>query len=115
LKLGDEHLFTMVEQINQAFDEAMKRFDERPTLSFGISIMHFKSPMFEGLGKTDYLLNEKAKKVTKKNAVAFSLQKKSGHHIEAVIPKGQSFVYDTFKEAIDAFLNNPSDEVDEKA
>ena len=115
LKFGNRHLFSLVEQINQAFDEAMKRFDERPTLSFGISMMHFKSPMFEALEKTESLLIDKAKELPGKNAIAFSLQKKSGHHIEAVIPKGQSVVYDIFKEVIDAFMNNPSDKVAEKA
>lgn len=109
------HLFSLIEQINQAFEEAMQSFKVKPTLSFGISIMHYKSPMFEALEKTEDLLTKKAKELSGKNAIAFSLQKKSGHHIEAVIPKGQCFVYDTFKEVIDAFLNNPSDKADEKA
>jgi len=107
LKSGTEQLFSLVEKINKAFEELMTPFDVKPTLSFGISMIHFKSPMFEALEKVDYLLNEKAKKQPGKNAIAFSLQKRSGHHIEAIIPKEQSYIYDTFKEMIDSLLDTP--------
>lgn len=109
LRSGDNHLFTLIEQINQAFLSAMQPFEVKPTLSFGISMMHFKAPMFEILEKTESLLTDKAKEVYGKNAIAFSLQKKSGHHIEAVIPKGLGCVYHTFIEIIDTFLKNTTD------
>lgn len=113
LKSEKGHVFSLVEEINVAFEEAMKPFNEKPTLSFGISMIHFKSPMFEALDRTEHLLNEKAKKNHGKNAIAFSLQKKSGHHIETTISKTQSCIYNTFKEIIDNFMDN-LEKTDEK-
>ncbi|WP_205623503.1 type III-B CRISPR-associated protein Cas10/Cmr2 [Anditalea andensis] len=107
------HLFAMVEQINLAFEEVIHSFEVKPTLSFGISIIHYKSPMFEALERTEDLLTNKAKRQFNKNAIAFSLDKRSGHHIEAIIPKGQCCIYNPFKDMIDTFLNK-SDIKEEK-
>lgn len=106
LKSGDEQLFSLVEKINNAFEGVMTSFDVKPTLSFGISMIHFKSPLFEALGKAEDLLTAKAKKLPAKNAIAFSLQKRSGHHIETIVHKSATCVYNTFGELVSNLVDS---------
>ena len=55
-----------------------EKIDIHASLSFGVSITYYKYPLYEALESARTLLEEKAKKVTGKNAIALNLRKHSG-------------------------------------
>ena len=58
--------------------EDAEKIDIHASLSFGVSITYYKYPLYEALESARTLLEEKAKKVTGKNAIALNLRKHSG-------------------------------------
>jgi len=85
----------------QALDVEFKntKLNPRPTLSFGLTISHYKFPLFEARDLSYAQLDEGAKKFkrsngVKKDAIAFRLLKHSGSYFEGVLTKPQleSFV-----------------------
>ena len=52
--------------------------DIHASLSFGVSITYYKYPLYEALESARTLLEQKAKKITGKNAIALNLRKHSG-------------------------------------
>ncbi len=80
----------------------------RPTLSFGLSITYYKYPMFEALGKARYLLEDVAKEVEGKNALAFQVLKHSGQGFGTAYRK-REMVFDTH---IATLLGQASDDDD---
>lgn len=55
-----------------------EKVDLHASLSFGVSITYYKYPLYEALESARTLLEEKAKNVSGKNAIALNLQKHSG-------------------------------------
>lgn len=80
-----DNIFTLLEQINTAFNNSMKSLPFPPTLSFGVSISYYKHPMFEAIEQTDKLL--KNAKTAGKNRIAWYLRKHSGQVSQGVINK----------------------------
>lgn len=73
-------IFSMVERLrtlfNKSFEEAREAHGGKPTISFGISIQHCKSPIYEALECAGDMLYRA--KSGAKNACAISLRKHSG-------------------------------------
>ena len=52
-----------------------------PSLSFGVSIQYEKYPLYEAFDNANYLLFEKAKKISHKNCIAVNVIKSSGQRL----------------------------------
>lgn len=88
----DSNIFQLLKKLdNESFGEVKRIVDEcklkteddekidiHASLSFGVSITYYKYPLYEALESARTLLDDKAKKVTGKNAIALNLRKHSG-------------------------------------
>lgn len=72
------------------------------TISAGILICHHKESLTEMISQAQKLLKEKAKRETKRNALALQLKKRSGGSRFAVY-KWENVYWDSFKELITEF------------
>ncbi len=95
-------IFELCEKISKDFE---KRFEEKATLSFGVSINYVKFPLYEALENSRNLLFGKAKN-EQRNNIAFKVTKHSGQSFEALVHKGDREIYEKFL----AFVSNISDE-----
>lgn len=77
---GDS-LFALIEKLrttfNTCFQDERNKLDNKPTISFGVAVQYYKSPLYEALERADTMLR-KAKKSDGKNACFLNLQKHSG-------------------------------------
>lgn len=94
IKNGNNHIFSLLDKINDTFNDKLKALPSPPTLSFGVSISYYKHPMFEAIDRAEELLG-KAKK-SGKNCIAWSLRKHSGQIIQSVQSKNGD-LYKCFK------------------
>lgn len=81
LKKLDNESFGEVKRIVDECDlkkEDDEKVDIHASLSFGVSITYYKYPLYEALESARTLLDEKAKKISGKNAIALNLRKHSG-------------------------------------
>lgn len=72
------------EKLNATFPNIAKEPDTKLSMSYGVSIFYYKSPMSEAIDIADSMLS-KAKEATR-DAVAISIQKHSGQKIEFLLP-----------------------------
>lgn len=89
---GVKNIFTLLQEINATFDDAMIGLPSSPTLSFGVSISYHKHPMFEAIEMAEELLH-KAKDAGR-NRIAWYLRKHSGQICQSIIKKENKSAYD---------------------
>lgn len=77
------------------------------SMSYGVSIIYNKYPLYEAWKTASSMLFEKAKKIDGKNAIAINLRKNSGADLELAINK-DSDLYTTFKNII---INTPKKDI----
>ena len=75
-------LLGLVDDLRTCFNDAFSSYEEdvRPTLSAGVAVQYYKSPLYEALDRAASLLHE-AKHAPGKNALRLDLQKHSGQSI----------------------------------
>ena len=101
-------VFSLLQCLDKAFHESisektdLKKQEEHPTLSFGMSISYFKYPMFEALELADRLLTKAKAGDGEKNNIVFSILKHSGQTRAALLHKGN---VETLKE-FNTFVND---------
>lgn len=103
-----QNIFGFLQELDTAFQDLFKEFDQAVSQSFGLAIAYYKHPMSETLESARDLLFLKAKTGAKNN-IAFRLQKHSGSFVETVlhIPSDAS---NLFQEVLKAsLLNDGSD------
>ena len=71
-------------------NEMVKSLENKPSLSYGLSITYIKYPMHEALKASASLLFETAKHTEGKNCIAYRLLKHSGQTIEGILGKSQN-------------------------
>lgn len=108
------------EKLNATFPDIAKNSDTKLSMSYGVSIFYYKSPMSEAIDIADSMLRkakeEKEEKEKKKDAVAISIQKHSGQKIEFLLPckhstdkcKQETGLYKKATELIRAFKEDDS-------
>ena len=101
---GVNHIFSLIQKLEKDFRDQTAHLEgaRRPTLSFGLSIAHFKFPLNESLEMARNLLFGTAKSGPK-NQLAFRLSRHSGSHFGAVLPM-QKEVFSEFIKLLDHSL-----------
>lgn len=85
--VGQENksIFALIEelrkQFNKVFESERENLDGKPTISFGVAIQYYKSPLYEALERADTMLR-RSKSTEDKNACYLSIQKHSGQTFE---------------------------------
>ncbi|HEM2809448.1 TPA: type III-B CRISPR-associated protein Cas10/Cmr2 [Streptococcus suis] len=82
-------IFGLCKEINAAFCEA---FDDRVSISFGVSIFYYKYPLYEAFKNAQYQLFGQAKQVEGKKCISLYLQKHSGQSVQLLIKHDWSTV-----------------------
>lgn len=108
VKNGKKNIYTLLQDIDDEFKEALKGLPSPPTLSFGVSMSYYKFPMFEAIEKAEILL-EQAKHVGK-NRIAWQLRKHSGQLIGSVIDKREDCIYKQCIALIETCMESPKDD-----
>ena len=109
-------VFSLLECLDAAFHESirektnLKKQEEHPTLSFGVSVSYYKYPMFEALELADKLLTKAKAGDGEKNNIVFSVLKHSGQTRAALLHKGN---IETLKE-FNTFVNDYIKTIEEK-
>lgn len=87
----EKDIFRIIEIIDGCFQDFLKELsaDEKPSMSYGVSIFYHKSPMSEAMDVAIGTL-DKVKKTETKDAVAISIRKHSGKKIEFQLPRKHS-------------------------
>lgn len=101
---------------NTSFAEARKEHDGKPTISFGLSVQFYKSPLYEALKKADEMLW--TAKSGKKNACCIHLQKHSGQSVcfcEEQMDRYEGTGQQNLYAALDALLEKTQNEKPEEA
>ncbi|WP_235317469.1 type III-B CRISPR-associated protein Cas10/Cmr2 [Porphyromonas gulae] len=84
----EKDVFNLIKKIDDLFIQ--KKIGTGLSMSYGVSIFYYKSPMSEAIHIADSMLRkakeEKEEKEKKKDAVAISIQKHSGQKIEFLLP-----------------------------
>lgn len=113
-----KQIFQLLDDIeNQAFKgvqvvvENLKLKDKegnpiKASLSFGVSITYYKYPLYEALETARNLLFGKAKGISQKKAVAWSLRKHSGGTFEAAFSLEKTELKTQFENLISATTDN---------
>lgn len=114
----EKDVFNLIKEIDDLFIQ--KEIGEGLSMSYGVSIFYYKSPMSEAIDIADSMLRkakeEKEEKEKKKDAVAISIQKHSGQRIEFLLPckhstdkcKQETGLYKKATELIRAFKEDDS-------
>lgn len=114
----EKDVFNLVKEIDDLFIQ--KEIGEGLSMSYGVSIFYYKSPMSEAIDIADSMLRkakeEKEEKEKKKDTVAISIQKHSGQKIEFLLPckhstdkcKQETGLYKKATELIRAFKEDDS-------
>ncbi|WP_066506983.1 type III-B CRISPR-associated protein Cas10/Cmr2 [Abyssisolibacter fermentans] len=105
----NENIFDLIDKVNNCFKDvfneyiASDRLEKKPSLSFGVSITHYKYPLNESLDTARTLLFDVAKKYKnsdcEKNTIAAMLVKHSGFSSQIVFNKDRES-YNKFKELL---------------
>lgn len=85
-------IFELLDEISQKFNS---KFEEKASLSFGVSITYYKYPLYEALEKSRKLLFLKAKQKPKNN-IAYEVVKHSGQAFSGIVHKGNKEAYEKF-------------------
>lgn len=85
--------------------KTLKKDDDLPTMSFGISISYYKYPMYEALEAAQTQLFSKSKGYPGKNAVSFRYLKHSGASFDGTVSRN-SEIYPHFRRLITAELTS---------
>ncbi|KLE02180.1 type III-B CRISPR-associated protein Cas10/Cmr2 [Aliarcobacter butzleri] len=85
-------IFELLDEISQEFNS---KFEEKASLSFGVSITYYKYPLYEALEKSRELLFSKAKQQPKNN-IAYEVVKHSGQTFIGIVNKGNKEAYENF-------------------
>ncbi|SJL29639.1 CRISPR-associated Csm1 family protein [Porphyromonas gingivalis] len=114
----EKDVFNLIKEIDDLFIQ--KDIGEGLSMSYGVSIFYYKSPMSEAIDIAYSMLRkakeEKEEKEKKKDAVAISIQKHSGQKIEFLLPckhstdkcKQETGLYKKATELIRAFKEDDS-------
>lgn len=114
----EKDVFNLIKEIDDLFIQ--KEIGEGLSMSYGVSIFYYKSPMSEAIDIADSMLRKakekKEEKEKKKDTVAISIQKHSGHKIEFLLPckhstdkcKQETGLYKKATELIRAFKEDDS-------
>ncbi|AIJ34710.1 type III-B CRISPR-associated protein Cas10/Cmr2 [Porphyromonas gingivalis] len=114
----EKDVFNLIKEIDDLFIQ--KEIGEGLSMSYGVSIFYYKSPMSEAIDIADSMLRkakeEKEEKEKKKDTVAISIQKHSGQKIEFLLPckhstdkcKQETGLYKKATELIRAFKEDDS-------
>lgn len=78
-------------QVEAAIEE--KSEIKKTSMSYGISIIYYKYPLYEAWEIARNMLFIKAKKVSEKNAIAINLRKNSGSDFEVIMSKSSEVHY----------------------
>ena len=82
---NDSSVFALIETLrttfNAHFQAEQEQHDGKPTISFGVAVQYYKSPLYEALERADDMLR-RAKSSDGKNACFLNLQKHSGQSIQ---------------------------------
>ncbi|MDO4722882.1 type III-B CRISPR-associated protein Cas10/Cmr2 [Porphyromonas circumdentaria] len=108
----EKDVFNLIKEIDKLFIQ--KEIGEGLSMSYGVSIFYYKSPMSEAIEIAESMLR-KAKDATR-DAVAISIQKHSGQRIEFLLPckhstdkcKQETGLYKKATELIRAFKEDES-------
>ena len=86
---NDSSIFALIETLrntfNAHFQAEQEQHDGKPTISFGVAVQYYKSPLYEALERADDMLRRAKssdEKNDEKNACFLNLQKHSGHSIQ---------------------------------
>lgn len=112
----DENIFTLIDDLSKCFNEKLKEYNrEKPTTSFGISIIHHKYPLYFAIEESRNLLGQaknfsvkKNGKCQEKNAIAFKVIKSSGESFETVLGK-EVDSYEKFRNILDRVFQSAKD------
>ena len=116
----EKDVFNLIKEIDDLFIQ--KDIGEGLSMSYGVSIFYYKSPMSEAIDIADSMLRkakeekEEKEKEKKKDTVAISIQKHSGQKIEFLLPckhstdkcKQETGLYKKATELIRAFKEDDS-------
>lgn len=116
----EKDVFNLIKEIDDLFIQ--KEIGEGLSMSYGVSIFYYKSPMSEAIDIADSMLRkakeekEEKEKEKKKDTVAISIQKHSGQKIEFLLPckhstdkcKQETGLYKKATELIRAFKEDDS-------
>lgn len=102
------NIFDLAAEIEKKFqpvvdvvpEDVLSKSGKIPSLSFGISISYYKSPLYEALESARDCLFDIAKKGNIKHKVAWNLKKHSGETFEAVYSKSDSALDKAFMNLI---------------
>lgn len=103
-----EDIFTFIEKLSERFKEQMKKSNAEVSLSFGLSIQYYKSPMIGAIDRANDLLFNKAKKhntADKSGSLALSLTKHSGQTFNGEFFISDDESYDKYKKLFTEVLN----------
>ncbi|AEE54544.1 Cas10/Cmr2 second palm domain-containing protein [Haliscomenobacter hydrossis] len=75
------------EKFRQNYPQQLKKLEEQPALSFGVSIAHYKTPLYESIRMSRDALKA-AKKATDKHTLALRLGTHSGRMLSIELPMG---------------------------
>ncbi|GAD05912.1 CRISPR-associated RAMP Cmr2 [Porphyromonas crevioricanis JCM 15906] len=112
----EKDVFNLIKEIDKLFIQ--KEIGEGLSMSYGVSIFYYKSPMSEAIEIAESMLKKakEKKEEKKKDAVAISIQKHSGQRIEFLLPckhstdkcKQETGLYKKATELIRAFKEDES-------
>lgn len=113
------HLLELLRQIRDCFNEEFKEEQERekqkeegkpPTVSYGIAVQYYRSPLYEALQRADHMLG-RAKNTSKKNALYLDLQKHSGQSAKIAVHRmDNSDTLNTLHDIIKQVMKRPDPE-----
>lgn len=113
-------IFSLLQCLDTAFHESisektdLKKQEEHPTLSFGVSVSYYKYPMFEALELADNLLAKAKAGDGEKNNIAFSLLKHSGQTRAALLHKGNTETLEKFNSFVNDYMKKVEETEDKK-
>lgn len=98
------NIFDLIDTIDKRFEDVQKYISEKDpdletSMSYGVSIIYHKFPLYEAWKTAAQMLFYEAKKVNGKNAIAVNLRKNSGSDLEFKTNKKSQY-YKDLKELI---------------
>lgn len=113
-------IFSLLQCLDTAFHESisektdLKKQEEHPTLSFGVSVSYYKYPMFEALELADNLLAKAKAGDGEKNNIVFSVLKHSGQTRAALLHKGNTETLEKFNYFVNDYMKKVEETEDKK-
>jgi len=118
IKSNGQSVYQLIDKIDQIFKEEildnasladLLEKENKPSMSYGLSISYYKHPMHEALSHASELLFTKAKKTTSKNSIAHRLMKNSGQTINGILSKDLLSILNNYdKPAFNSVMYNMS-------